>query len=532
MHRTAAKLLLSICVVAACGCNNRSINPPKNEQKKTAAPAATSKNKQPLSSTAPVETRRRPAPPTSSGQEPSHDEAWAVDRVVAEIEASAADRPTLALWLIDASVSASGLREQVASRLSWTYADMVRTLPPGKDKKPALLSTAIAFGKEVQPLLEEPTAKADELIASIRGAAEDRSGVEMIFTAIEQALEKYAGVATPDRRQVVLVIATNEAGNDDQKLDQLLPIVRKQAIPVYVIGIASPFGRDAGIPQFIEASLDAEGKPIAADGPNIRQGPESRQWERIDLASSALISDSDLSDSGFGPFGLSWLAKDSGGSFLIVRQPQSELFGSSTSEASKFDPSVMDRYRPDYVSADQYAKLLASNGAMAALNRAAQLPHTEILDVAQTEFRKQDEAQLARILTEAQTAAARVEQGINALYQILSQGEKDRPRVTTPRWQAGYDLAMGRVLAAKARTEGYNVMLANLKQGRTFTDPKSNTWVLQPAVSVEGNSALERMAKQSREYLERVAKEHAGTPWAVVAERELEIQVGWNWSER
>jgi len=63
-------------------------------------------------------------------------------------------------------------------------------------------------------------------------------------------------------------------------------------------------------------------------------------------------------------------------------------------------------------------------------------------------------------LSEAQQAAALLEPRINALYQILQHGEADRDKETVMRWQAGYDLAMGRTLAIKVRTETYNAMLA------------------------------------------------------------------------
>jgi hypothetical protein len=33
-------------------------------------------------------------------------------------------------------------------------------------------------------------------------------------------------------------------------------------------------------------------------------------------------------------------------------------------------------------------------------------------------------------------------------------------------------------------------------------------------------------------YLERVVAEHAGTPWALDAERELRQPLGWEWRER
>jgi hypothetical protein len=90
---------------------------------------------------------------------------------------------------------------------------------------------------------------------------------------------------------------------------------------------------------------------------------------------------------------------------------------------------------------------------------------------------------------------------------------------------------MGRALAVKVRTEGYNAMLALAKQGLKFKDPKNDTWELRPTVSVTVNSALEKDAGDAKKYLTRVVTEHKGTPWAVDAERELREPLGWEWHE-
>ena len=40
------------------------------------------------------------------------------------------------------------------------------------------------------------------------------------------------------------------------------------------------------------------------------------------------------------------------------------------------------------------------------------------------------------------------------------------------------------------------------------------------------------MAAQSREYLTRVSRQHPGTPWAYLAEREFSEPLGWKWTEK
>ena len=118
------------------------------------------------------------------------------------------------------------------------------------------------------------------------------------------------------------------------------------------------------------------------------------------------------------------------------------------------------------------------------------------------------------------------------LGKILKKGETDRARLTLPRWQAGYDLAMGRAIAAKVRIEGYNAILAVLKRGRSFEKEGSTHWILEPANTIDAGSTLKKLSGRAQTYLQRVIQDHPGTPWAKLAEQELQTPVGWKWTER
>ena len=83
----------------------------------------------------------------------------------------------------------------------------------------------------------------------------------------------------------------------------------------------------------------------------------------------------------------------------------------------------------------------------------------------------------------------------------------------------------------KVRTEGYNAMLAEAKQGLKFKDEQSDTWELRPSDSVTVSSALAKDAADAKKYLERVVAEHQGTPWAVDAEKSCKQPFGWEWHE-
>jgi hypothetical protein len=118
------------------------------------------------------------------------------------------------------------------------------------------------------------------------------------------------------------------------------------------------------------------------------------------------------------------------------------------------------------------------------------------------------------------------------MQSLLETGEKDREKLTTPRWRASYDLALGRVLALRTRAYGYNLTLADMKLNpKTFEKPDSNRWRLVQSQEISGGPPVRKLAKKAEDYLNRVINEHPGTPWAMIAQRELNTPLGWEWQE-
>jgi len=196
-----------------------------------------------------------------------------------------------------------------------------------------------------------------------------------------------------------------------------------------------------------------------------------------------------------------------------------------------FEPEAMREYQPDYVSATTLKQKLAKNAAKQALVAAASITNLEPMDSPETRFPKKSEGELAALFTRAQRAAAVLEPRIDKVLMILERGLADRDAIEEKRWQAGYDLATGRLLALKVRTVAYNLMLAQAKAGMPFRNANSDTWVLVPSQELSVGSKVEKLARQATEYLERVVEEHPGTPWAFQAARELRSPLGYAWNE-
>ena len=462
--------------------------------------------------------------------------AGAVDRLTAEIDASLRQRPTVVVWVFDQSVSLSAQRKEIASRLERVFQEL------GADRsqrhRPDLQNLVVAFGKNVSLVTKKPTDDVAEVIRAIDAVPVDDSGVEMTFAAIRAAADSARIYRTSAPKKNVMIVAfTDEVGNDQQLADQTAQHCRKLGIPVYVVGVPAPFGMREVRMKYVEfdPKFDAgEDEQWAV----IEQGPETLFPEVLRIRSGA--REDEAFDSGFGPLSLSKLCAETGGIYFRVH-PNSGERGRVTNQmvapmASQiryfFDPDVMHAYQPDYVSAAKLQQDIAANEAKRALVEAARSTEIRPMESPVMTFPRRDEPSLAGLLSEAQKAAAKAQPQIDALHATLTAGAAGRVAIKERRWQAGYDLALGRVLAAKVRTDAYNQMLAQAKLGMKFQDEKSDTWQLEPSDDVTVGSQTEKLAKQATELLEGVVHDHTGTPWAQLAATELRTPLGYRWTER
>ncbi len=196
------------------------------------------------------------------------------------------------------------------------------------------------------------------------------------------------------------------------------------------------------------------------------------------------------------------------------------------------DVIFFDSARIDPMIERFHEQRLAANKALQALHQAARLRPVKVSGALRFSFVKTNEAALKRLLDEAQKAVAKLEPLVVEMVETLKEGKKDRAALRQPRLQAGYDLAIGRALASRVRVEGYNAMLARLKQGKLFTKPGSTTWILEPADAIEAGSSFEKMLSDAKGRLQGVVDQHPGTPWAFLAQRELDAKIGWRWIEQ
>jgi hypothetical protein len=466
----------------------------------------------------------------------------AIDRLTHEILTSLEQRPTMVVWLFDQSGSLREERARVIKRFRRIYEelgviDAADNPAFRRHQDKPLLTAVVGFGAEPTMLTAEPTDRIEEIEAAIRNIEDDKTGQENVFQAVGMVAEKFRTYrsAKNGNRHVMIVVFTDEAGDDIPLVDDTVGVCRKYAMPVYVVGRPAPFGRQTAYVKYIDPDPRFDQRPQWVP---VSLGPESLMPELLKLRFAQQGDEEELLDSGFGPYALTRLCYETGGLYFAShpnRVVGRRISGDETNNLSAhismfFEPDAMRRYQPDYLPAQEYMRLLQSNGARRALIQAAEMSWTSPMENVRLRFPKRDEAELAQQLSLAQRSAAILQPKIDAICQALLAGEEDRPRLEELRWRAGYDLALGRALAVKTRTDGYNVMLAEAKQGKPFKDEKNNTWVLRSSETF-ANTSLEKLAAKAKVHLERVVKEHPQTPWAALAERELATPLGWQWAE-
>jgi hypothetical protein len=436
----------------------------------------------------------------------------AVDRLTHEIASSLRERPTLVVWLFDASLSLKERRNAIADRFENVYRQLGQMEIAGEKS----LKTAVAaYGKTTTILTPDPVEDVTNTVKLVRGIKDDVSGKEYVFSALQEVTDRWMVYRTKRRHNMMVVIVTDERGDDAAKMETTIPKLARYGVRCYVVGNAAVFGRQKGKCRWVYPDK-------TVDLIDVDQGPESYFPQRLQLGFWGPNGrDLDRMTASYGPYALTRLCGETKGVYLIAEE----------SGGPPIDHAVMREYRPDYRPIKvQQAQL--RHPTKRALVDAAEMTIKESIPRPTLVFRADSDTTLRREMTEAQRPLARLEFMIDKVIGVLSRGEDARPTLKERRWQAAYDLAAGRALAMFVRAKGYNVMLAQMKSSpRTFEDKENNTWRLVPGDEMTTGRRVRKTSQQAAEYLKSVIDNHPGTPWAYLAERELSQPMGWKWEE-
>ena len=456
----------------------------------------------------------------------------ALDRVTWEIAQNLQERKVLVVWLIDASGSLGPQRQVLQRRLKRIYGELnalEHTEQIPRLDQP-ILSGVVMYGAKTLFMTKEPTDKFDDIQSAIQNAPTDESGVENVFAAVNQVMDNWHKYRTDNGRRILLITVTDEAGDDyGPTMELAITKCQRYGAKGYVIGPASPFGRRKGLVPYV-AKENGQTYQIPVD-----LGPETVVVESVDLPFWYEGPQYTYLSSGYGPYALSRLVKETGGAYFMTNMTTT----SGLSTVGEFDAGLMKAYVPDYrySSPDQFMKDLVKYPLRAAVVGAAEYSQTTNLraqGTPQMEFRVQPN-NFRQSFADAQRSAAISSLAVdNILARMPPNVDKLYASEPSARWRLAFSLNYGRLLAQKIRAFEYNSALAQLKTGYAEADiqNKVNHFIFRPSKELTYAPSLKKQVGIAEAHLQRVLDEAPGTPWAVMASRELRDGFGIKLIER
>ena len=522
-----------------------------------------------------------------------------------DLKSIAKDGDAVIVWMLDQSLSMQLDMKSLAQQLSATLQEIEA------DKSTNIQHYVVAFGDKVS-VVQQATDNGLRVARAIYNLPPDPSGIENTFQSVEWCLDNLFNAKRwfyGKPRQRLLVVWTDESGDDYLNLERVAQRCLKSHVRVDIIGPSAVLGAQTGYTAYLHP---ADGRTYHLP---VHRGPDSSFPQKLSLGywyrgvpagyiesfrgpwpgtSPKWHGGSNLESmlSGFSPYALTRLARQTGGRYIIYDRP---------GDRPPFRLDEIREYMPDYRSIMEIQfdmrrqplrQLVLAASAItwqSGWTRRSE-PLMTIRPMSGGELGRQFRTQtlplrLKNPVTAAHRMAADVERALSVFARAatttgfeprqsydqsdadnedasaVSQSSKERPLqngddkddvdlpgLDTPvneslleqlyneepsrRWRAWCNLNMGRLLAISVRLREYLIATDMLLRNRQQLNPDTNHVQLQPAASLRGGPVSTERARIARKLLERCIDDNPGTPWAVMAERELRDPLGLSFKER
>lgn len=439
----------------------------------------------------------------------------ALDQLAREILRHLGEHKLTVVWVFDESESMKDDQKTVRQKFDRVSSELkINAEGAAKSKKestPPLNHVIIGFGKDVHPEISKPTADIDQIGRAIDKLRIDDTGIENTMHTLGAVIEEYSKLINKDRR-LLIVLVTDESGDDGAYVEEVHQMAVQRKVPIYIIGRQSLFGYDRAHLQYID--------PVTKDvyWPTIKRGPETADIELLQW--DGLHDRWDEQPSGFAPYELARLSKDTGGIYFLL--PSEENMRVRQREKA-YEIKDLKEYIPEYEGRAQY---------VAERNKSEF--RRNLYDVIQATkdfpFRRHFPVDPALLVPACQEAG----ELSNVRFQQLERIEKQlrglsrlRDREPEKRWQAHYDLMLAQIIAYEVKSYEYGACLAEMakkppKPTKMPTPELVVEWVIDH--SKERKAAKEKTEKkyvEAEKLLKEVIAKHPRTPWADLAQDEL-----------
>ena len=451
------------------------------------------------------------------------------------------EQKVLVVWLFDESESMKDDQKEIRERFYKVYEELGLVQKSDAKLKVSdeiLLTSVMSFGEHTHEHTAKPTSNVDEIKKAIDKIQIDESGLEKTCAAIHAAVTKYRDVARAQRRKLVLIVVSDESGDDGKDVEETIETCKRLKAPVYVLGHYSVFGYPYAHVRWVDPKYGLN------HWIQINRGPETPEPECLQF--DGLHHRWDVFSSGFGPYEQVRIAKQTGGIFFMLPGNEDNLSGAGTNEQRKFDLLDMREYLPDLSSRQAYVRdrlehkfREAQWQVVAALN-----PHQDKELNMQEHWYSTDPAIFDEQGERTFKQALRAMGMLNDQVRVLDSVKKMRDKETSQRWRANYDLMHGQLLAFRVRLFQ---LLLSLDQHRKLRpvpkNPNNNCWdihrvkellepdkeqIKQTKVDVD---ELKKQNDTARRELQAVIENHPRTPWARRAQWELDHGFGMKFVE-
>ncbi|HTI50552.1 MAG TPA: vWA domain-containing protein [Planctomycetaceae bacterium] len=465
----------------------------------------------------------------------------ALSRITQELLRMMREDKVLVVWLFDESESMKDDQKEIREQFHKVYEEL--GLAVEKDTRvkrdgDVLLSAIHSFGQSVRSITSKPTADIPEIRTAIDKIDIDPSGKENLFGAVGKVIDQYRSFVTKGRRKLVIIVVTDESGDDGQGplLDEVIFKAQRARAPVYILGREAVFGYPYARMRWKDPKYGLTHWLVINRGPET-PAPEGLQYD-------GLHERWDSFPSGFAPYEQARLAKETGGIFFVLPHEEENLVGQAAIDRRKFAFLDLKEYIPDLVKRKDYEDQRHKSRFRSTVWDVVKLLDPQV----DKELRIQEiwySTDPARFKESGQVSFQRALRAMGLLNQAASALEKVKPlrdKEQSQRWRANYDLTLAQVLAYRVRLFQFLLAMdAYLVDFPKPPDSQHNVWNIQrtPEMQTPTDRQIkltkvdtEELRKQlgiAKAQFEFVRKSHPGTPWANRAEFELNQGFGMRW---
>jgi hypothetical protein len=436
----------------------------------------------------------------------------ALDQLAREILRHLKDHKLTVVWLFDESTSMQDDQKTIVEKFDRVSSELKLNIDPSKKAAGALNHAIIGFGQGTDYVLEKPREDIDLIGRAIKKLRIDSTGIENTMKAIRDVVDRYANLIHKDRKLVV-VLVTDESGDDGDGVEEAKQALKKYKVPLYVIGRQSLFGYPFAHHRYMD--------PVTKDVyyPLIRRGPETADVENYQW--DGLYERWDEQPSGFAPYELARLTRESGGIYFLL---PSEEFMRVRKREQAYSITQLKEYLPEYDNRMTYVERRNASPLRQAI-------YAIIMQGKNFIYRREFPIDPAELRNAAQEEGEKATLRLNALLEIQNRLEaltKLRDREPEKRWQAHYELMLAQTVAFQVKAFEYRALMGSIysapPQPKAAPAPDMMiTWVVDHTKKpLAPRNLTAKKSADAERLLKAVIARHPKTPWADLAQDTLD----------